>query len=211
MANIALPETAIPEQPREILRRGVTGDSFEFCGWSVRAGDLPLFDRDLRQCVRVVARGEGPPLRVSIELGGEVVATGALGSQRLFVPELRSAADAMLVLVAANGEMLRRPLTIEPQRKWDVFVVHHSHLDIGYTDLKGTVLRQHLAYLDRVLELALLTDDWPEDARFRWNVESLLPLQRWLATRPSAAREQMSERIRAKRIEVCALPFTPHF
>ena len=211
MANIALPETAIPEQPREILRRGVTGDSFEFCGWSVRAGDLPLFDRDLRQCVRVVARGEGPPLRVSIELGGEVVATGALGSQRLFVPELRSAADATLVLVAANGEMLRRPLTIEPQRKWDVFVVHHSHLDIGYTDLQGTVLRHHLAYLDRVLELALLTDDWPEDARFRWNVESLLPLQRWLATRPSAAREQMSERIRAKRIEVCALPFTPHF
>jgi hypothetical protein len=211
VANIALPETAIPEQPREILRRGVTGESFEFCGWSVRAGDLPLFDRDLRQCVRVVAHGDGPPVRISIELGADVVAAGELGARRLFVPELRAPVDATLVLEAANGETLRRPLLIEPQRKWDVFVVHHSHLDIGYTDLQGTVVRHHLTYLDRVLDLAALTDGWPDDARFRWNVETLLPLQRWLATRPRIAHDEMSERIRANRVEVCALPFTAHF
>ena len=103
--------------------------------------------------------------------------------------------EAVLVLQAANGERLRRPLRIEPQRKWRVFVVHHSHLDIGYTDLQGTVLRHHRAYLDQALDLAALTDSWPDDAQFSWNIESLLPLERWLATRPEAAREELSERV----------------
>jgi hypothetical protein len=208
--TVALPETAIPEQPREILRQGVTGEEFEFCGWSIRAGDLPLFDRDRRQCVRVTARGEGPPVLVSIELGGQAVATGALDTPRLFVPEVNSSVAATLVLEAANGATLRRPLTIEPQRKWSVFVVHHSHLDIGYTDLQGTVLRHHLAYLDHALELASQTDDWPDEAQFRWNVESLLPLRQWLAVRPVAVRDELSERVRSGRFEVCALPFGTH-
>src|SRR6185295_18353549 len=114
---------------------------------------------------------------------------------------------ATLVLESASGETLRRPLTIEPQRKWSVFAVHHSHLDIGYTDLQGAVLRHHLAYLDTALELAAQTGGWPDDARFRWNVESLWPLQRWLAARPAAARDALAQLVGAGRIEVCALPF----
>jgi Glycosyl hydrolases family 38 N-terminal domain/Glycosyl hydrolases family 38 C-terminal domain len=124
----------------------------------------------------------------------------------MFVPETRSAVDATLVL-EASGETLRRPLRIEPQRKWSVSVVHHSHLDIGYTDLQGDVLRHHLAYLDHALELAAQTDGWPDDAQFRWNVESLLPLERWLATRPAGAVDELSARVRSGRFEVCALPF----
>lgn len=206
MGTVALPETAVPEHPREILRRGVTGEEFEFCGWTIRAGDLPLFDRELRQCLRVVARGDGPPVRVSIAVGEHVVAAGPLDTGRLFVPETSSAVDATLVL-EASGETLRRPLRIEPQRKWSVFVVHHSHLDIGYTDLQGDVMRHHLAYLDHALDLAAKTDGWPDDAQFRWNVESLLPLERWLATRPAAAVDELSARVRSGRFEVCALPF----
>ena len=128
----------------------------------------------------------------------------------LLVPEVTSPVEAVLLLQAANGERVRRPLRIEPQRKWGVFVVHHSHLDIGYTDLQGTVLRHHRTYLDQALDLAALTDSWPDDAQFRWNIESLLPLERWLATRPEAACEELSERVEAGRFEVCALPFGTH-
>ena len=89
-----------------------------------------------------------------------------------------------------------------------MFLVHHSHLDIGYTDLQPAVLRHHRAYLDSVLDLAAATDGWPDDARFRWNVESNLPLRRWLEERPPARVAELVERVREGRIEVCALPFT---
>ena len=66
-----------------------------------------------------------------------------------------------------------------------MFVVHHSHLDIGYTDPQGTVLRHHLDYLDAALRLAERTDAWPDDARFRWTVESSMPALQWLDARPA--------------------------
>ncbi len=101
-------------------------------------------------------------------------------------------------------------LELRPQRRWRVHLVHHSHLDIGYTDPQHLVLDHHLRYLDAVLDLAAATDEWPEPARFRWNVEATWPLQRWLAVRPRAAREELLRRVREGRVEVCALPYSMH-
>ena len=99
---------------------------------------------------------------------------------------------------------------VAPQRKWTVDLIHHSHLDIGYTDPQAVVLDHQLAYLDAALDLVDATDDWPEDARFCWNVEATWPLRHWLARRPRRDRERLFDRVREGRIEVFALPFTMH-
>ena len=82
--------------------------------------------------------------------------------------------------------------------------MHHSHFDLGYTDPQALVLRHHLAYLDSALDLAAADDG------FRWTIESNLPLERWLAARPRAARDELLALVRSGRFEVCALPFTMH-
>ena len=110
----------------------------------------------------------------------------------------------------AGGTRHELALELRPQRHWEVFLCHQSHLDIGYTDPQDRVLAHHLQYLDSVLELAESTDDWPEDARFRWNIEATWPLEAWLAARPRAACEELLARARQGRIEVCALPFSMH-
>jgi hypothetical protein len=99
---------------------------------------------------------------------------------------------------------------IRPQRKWSVFLVHHSHLDIGYTDTQGSVLQHHLQYLDSVLDLVSATDDWPENAKFRWNVEATWPLLHWIKNRPERDRSRFFDSVREGRIEICALPFSMH-
>jgi hypothetical protein len=117
----------------------------------------------------------------------------------LFVPEL----DAPRAFtVTLGGEP--REVVVAPQRKWEVSLIHHSHLDVGYTDYQPQVLTQHLAYLDAALDLAT------QDEGFRWNVEANLPLTRWLASRPAADVDALLARVRERRIEVCALPFTMH-
>jgi hypothetical protein len=108
------------------------------------------------------------------------------------------------------GEVFRAPVEVRPQRHWSIFLVHHSHLDIGYTDPQPTVVRHHLSYLDSVLDLVDDSSSWPEPARFRWNVETTWPLQQWLASRPRYVVEEFIDRVRAGRIEVAALPFSMH-
>ena len=50
-----------------------------------------------------------------------------------------------------------------------VYVVHHSHTDIGYTDLQERVIDTQVDYLRTVLSLM----EQPEYGGFRWNCETL--------------------------------------
>lgn len=174
-------------------------------GVAVHAQPLPLFKKTpdgLTQAVRVAVQGE--TLTVTLGTHAETIKNGE--SRDFWVPEV-GAPTAYTLSVAGLGETV---VTVTPQRKWTVFVVHHSHLDIGYTDRQGVVLRNHLEYLDSALELAEQTDDWPDDARFRWSVESALPVRRWLQARASTAVDRFVHLAHHGRIEVTAMPFQLH-
>jgi hypothetical protein len=177
-------------------------------GVAVHAQPLPLFKKTadgLVQGVRVVVTGDvTQPLTVT--LGGETAQVRAGESTDFWVPEV-SEPTAYPLSVTDLGETA---VTVTPQRKWTVYVVHHSHLDIGYTDRQGVVLRNHLEYLDSALELAAQTDDWPDDARFRWSVESALPVRRWLGARAQSAVDRFVQLAKQGRIEVTAMPFQLH-
>ena len=192
--RVALAETSIPEGPRRELRAGVTGIDLELGSVAMRAGDLPLLRRvegELRQCIRLaLTAGEEPRrARFSVTAGESLLdeATVELGGARtvrLFVPAVERPTKVTLESELEGGPGRRDELELLPQRRWRVHLVHHSHFDLGYTDPQALVLRHHLAYLDSALDLAAADDG------FRWTIESNLPLERWLAARPRAARER---------------------
>ncbi len=183
---------------------------------------LPLLRRaadgnGLEQAVRLtVTAPAGAAVELALRHDGTVhdragveLADGS-ATVDLFLPEVDRTVTAELEISDASGPLGRAELTVAPQRKWTVHLVHHSHLDIGYTDRQGTVLRHHSEYLDSALDLAEATDSWPDQARFRWSVESALPLRRWLSGRAASTRERFVELARAGRIEVTAMPFQLH-
>jgi len=138
-----------------------------------------------------------------------VTASGPPGSLRLFLPFDE---DSQHVVMEARDGALHATFafTLEPAREWTIHLVHHSHLDIGYTDPQGTVLGEHVAFLDSLLDLTRATDSWPEDARFRWAVESLWSFEQWAAARPRGRVEEFMDRVRAGQIELTAMPYNLH-
>jgi len=190
--------------------------------FSVRVLGLPFFRRTedgrLSQALRLVVRAESgtggvaftvsdgnttlDTARVRIDEGSTLV--------HLFVPEVYEPSTFSLRVEAGGRKPFEAGVEVRPQRKWSVFLVHHSHLDIGYTDTQSSVLQHHLQYLDSVLDLVSATDDWPEDAKFRWNVEATWPLLHWIKDRPDRDRTTFFDRVREGRIEICALPFSMH-
>lgn len=188
-------------------------------GLRLRAGDVPLFKRGdpgLLQAVRVVVEGGGEDREVRFRLGdGQTTAEAAArpGGPRavmLLIPEVQRPTRMVLEASIDGSTVIEAPIEVRPQRKYRVFCIHQSHLDIGYTDPQNLVLRHQAAYLDAVLDLVTASADAPDDARFRWNVESTWPLEHWLATRPAAARKTLFDAVRAGLIEICALPFNMH-
>jgi Glycosyl hydrolases family 38 N-terminal domain/Glycosyl hydrolases family 38 C-terminal domain len=208
---------------RHTLRSALHTVVYQQRGLTVTGRPLPLLrqapdgSRRLEQAIRVTADADdGAVLHITTYLDGHecdrvtVEAGSGRATADLFVPEVAEPVTARLVISDAAGELGESGLMVTPQRKWNIYLVHHSHLDIGYTDRQGTVLRGHSEYLDSALELAEATEAWPDDSRFRWTVESALPLRRWLAGRPDGAREHFTRLAREGRIEVTAMPFQLH-
>lgn len=132
----------------------------------------------------------------------------AKGSYRVFVPEV-TAAEEVVVSFEKNSE-LQLSLTLKPQRHWTIHLVHHTHLDIGYTDPQGRVLAEHLAFLDSCLDLIDRTDDWPDAAKFRWSVEALWSFDEWTKVRSQEKIDEFIRRVKEGRIELTAMPYNLH-
>ncbi|GAA0912707.1 glycoside hydrolase family 38 C-terminal domain-containing protein [Virgisporangium aurantiacum] len=197
---------------RRVLRAEGAVEVLHVRNLVLRASALPVFKTGPRQLVRVSVHGDGQ-LDVTARDGDRVLDTARLaapGVADLFVPAVDTSTTITLELADSAGPVGTGTFVVTPQRRWTVHLVHHSHLDIGYTDRQGVVLRNHLEYLDAALELAAQTDDWPEPARFRWTVESALPVRSWLAARSPAAVTRFLDLARTGRIEVTAMPYQLH-
>ncbi|MGI8770888.1 MAG: polysaccharide lyase family protein, partial [Acidobacteriaceae bacterium] len=57
---------------------------------------------------------------------------------RFLLPDFGKRAQANAIL-HMNGRTQRFQQTIEPQKKWTIYVVPHVHLDLGYTDYQAKV------------------------------------------------------------------------
>ena len=130
------------------------------------------------------------------------------GSYRVFIPEVTS--EQQVVVSFEKSSDIKLDLSVKPQRHWTIHLVHHTHLDIGYTDPQGRVLAEHLAFLDSCLDLMNRTDSWPDDAKFRWSVEALWSFDEWTKVRSKEKIDEFIRRVKEGRIELTAMPYNLH-
>lgn len=65
----------------------------------------------------------------------------------------------------------------------EVMILHHSHVDIGYTHPQSMYWELQKGYLDAALDMLDRTEGWPDDlSRPRWTAEATAPVMRWLET-----------------------------
>ena len=173
----------------------------------VRDGDA------LRQLVRIGVDNAGTQREACLEVraGGvrEVLPLGAIapgeGVYEVYLPDVQETTGVWLGLQVDGALQDERETVWQPQKHWDVYLVHYSHHDLGYTGLPSHVLREHVGFLDDVLRFCEETQDWPEDARFRWLVEQGYSIVEFAESRPKEAMERLARFIQNGQVEVTAL------
>jgi hypothetical protein len=85
---------------------------------------------------------------------------------------------------------------VQPTRKWTVYLTPHSHVDVGYTDLQHNVAKLHTKNIDEAIDLAEQTMNYPEEARFKWNVEVMWVLDEYLKTASASQKERLWDAVR---------------
>jgi hypothetical protein len=97
-------------------------------------------------------------------------------------------------LEVAGQTVSTNTLRQSPVRPMTVYVLPHSHVDIGYTELQTDVEQKQMRNLARGIELARATAHYPAGARYKWNVEVLWAVESYLRQQP---RERQAEFIAA--------------
>lgn len=103
--------------------------------------------------------------------------------------------------------VIEAPFTLEPVKEWAVYLVQHTHTDIGYTRPQTEILPEHLRYLDYALDYCDQTDGYPADAQFRWTCEASWAVREYLKSRPQEQVDRLLKRIAEGRIEVTGMFF----
>ncbi len=142
---------------------------------------------------RATGQTKGAPL--ILELAGKqfkaAVQPSEFGEQKfsLDVPEWQGTIDGQLRF--GSGGQGAQPVKLAAQRKWTIYVVPHTHLDVGFTDYQGKVAETQ----PRVLTQAgNLIHDHPD---FRFSMDGSWNLQQLLNTRPKAKRDEILNLIRS--------------
>jgi alpha-mannosidase len=99
------------------------------------------------------------------------------------------------VEVKADGQTYTATCIVSPARAdWTVYVLPHSHVDIGYTNIQAKVLKLHMDNIDQSIDLAEKTQNYPEAARFKWTTEAIWVVDNYL---------RLSSRRRKHVLECC--------
>lgn len=120
-------------------------------------------------------------------------------------PAVKQKTDIPVRLRIGGKVVAEHQVTINPVRPWVVYVLHHTHLDIGYTHVQSEVLERQIQHIRRAMQLIRKTADYPPEARFRWSPEGLWAVEAFLKAASDEEREAFLAAVRAGSIGLDAL------
>lgn len=85
-------------------------------------------------------------------------------------------------------------------RKWRIHLIHHTHLDIGYTHTQDEVLDLQIKHLKNAMSIIESNSDNQDGSAFKWNPEITWALIEWLKIAPEAEKNQFIKLVKDRRI-----------
>lgn len=150
-------------------------------------------------------RGTTQPALVKLDnqkIGDVQLAAGGI---RLLIPiaTVEKETKSTLVLEAADGTCAQSEITRKPVSELTIFIVPHSHVDIGYTQLQPEIEKKQVNNLISALAMIDKTRTNPEGSRYRWTIEASWTIDNLLRDKPEQL-EAMKSAVKAKDMELDA-------
>ncbi len=90
-------------------------------------------------------------------------------------------------------------------RKWTMYVLHHSHTDIGYTDLQEKVIYNQIDYIKAAVNIAKEGHKNDTiDKNFKWNCETYYCVERFLEEATEKEKQDFYAAVRSNNIGLSA-------
>jgi hypothetical protein len=113
----------------------------------------------------------------------------------LAVPEFPAGTKGE-VAISLGGHKQRFPVALDPAKKWNFFLVPHTHLDVGYTDYQAKVAEAQSRSIDEAIGMI---HDHPD---FRFSVDGYWCVRQFLAERTDEQKQLLFQAVKEKKLFV---------
>ena len=148
----------------------------------------------LAQPIELTIEHAGTDATVFVRVDHQTVETRVLSpgthTFNVYVDAVETA-QQVLVEYEVAGKSESAEIRLEPVRKIQIFILPHSHHDLGYTDLQSNVEEKQVANISKGIELARNTANYPSGARFVWNLEVLWGADLFMRNKTEPEREEL--------------------
>ncbi|WP_348267892.1 glycoside hydrolase family 38 C-terminal domain-containing protein [Edaphobacter paludis] len=148
----------------------------------------------LMQPIQISIRHSGGDAAAVTTLDGAEIDRRALTSGQntfnvLIAPVTEARDGSIVVKVGESGSSAS--VKLQPVRKVLIYVLPHSHHDLGYTDLQANVEEKQMQNITLGMEMARKTASYPEGSRFVWNLEVLWGADLYMRRRSQAEKDAL--------------------
>ena len=138
----------------------------------------------LAQVAKIVVRHLGDQKPVVLRVGElarmNLVLQNPIEAFEVPLLPVEKETKVMVSLQSGDETLASRELTLKPVRKWTVYLLPHSHVDIGYTHVQADVERKQWSNLETGIEAARKSAAYPKGSAFKWNTEVLWAVDSYL-------------------------------
>jgi alpha-mannosidase len=163
----------------------------------------------LEQPVTCIIRHQGEPVPMRLLADRTVLAQGSLppGEDRIeaFVPAVDRETPTAFELELDGRPFASREIVRRPVRRDTVYILPHSHTDIGYTEIQTDIEDKQVNNLLKGIDYARRTASNPSGARFVWNVEVLWAADLYQRRLSAAQRKDFLDALKQGQVSLNAM------
>lgn len=134
------------------------------------------------------------PRPVSLSFGQQTVTYS--------IPMVEAPRSLRVEVERAGAKLASSMVALKPARKETIYILPHSHTDIGYTEIQTEIEDKQVNNLLLGMEHARRTANYPPGARFVWNVEVLWAADLYLNRLGEPQRRMFMDALKAGQISL---------
>jgi len=175
-------------------------DRTRVTGITASRSALALRDGKPAQVITLNICQIGHPAQAAVRVGNQepLKLTLRSGTQSVeaYAPPVTASETVPVSLTVGDNVVAQKDVELEPVRHWVVYILMHSHVDIGYTDIQPHIAAKQARNVTRALELIQETRNNPADAKFRWNLEVQWTYDQFWAGATAEQKRQFEQAVR---------------
>jgi hypothetical protein len=176
---------------------------------TITVSPVSLVTVDNLQPIQVMATHFGKDVPVTISVSGQkkanFVLKAGLNTFEVFHPVVASPAEVMVEAQVKGKEKQQFRVELKPMQYREVHLIHHAHYDVGYSHLQEEVVNIHNNNISNALRYIDASNDYPAEARYKWNIETTLAIENFLKIATEEQKAKLISGIKAGRIGIGGL------